>query len=193
MSSSELVETSQSIFKLVDRTIWIVTSADANRRGGLVATWVNQDLVGPQPPSLVVAVAKCHFTAELMEASGGFVAHLIRPDQLDLVWRFAIGSGRDRDKLEGVDVSTAKTGSPILADCVAWLDCRISETKEAGDRMYCWGEVVSAAKVSAGPPLAEREVLRRASPEQLGQLKAAKLADIEAQRPQWQAYRDGLG
>jgi flavin reductase (DIM6/NTAB) family NADH-FMN oxidoreductase RutF len=192
MSSSELAEAIQSIFELVDRPVWIVTSGDSDRRGGLVATWVNQDLFGPQPPTLVVAVAKGHFTAELIEASRAFAAHLIRPDQLELVWRFAIGSGRDRDKLADVDFKTAETGSPVLADCLAWLDCRVVETKDAGDRMYYWAEVVSAGRNLAGPSLAQREVFRRASLEQLESLKAAKLADIEAQRPLWQAYRDGL-
>ena len=192
MSSSELAESSQSIFELVDRPIWIVTASDGDRRGGLVATWVNQDLVGPQPPTIVVALAKCHFTAELIEVSRSFAAHLIQPDQIDLVWRFAIGSGRDRDKLEGLEFATAESGSPVLADCVAWLDCKIRETKDAGDRIYSWAEVVAAERISADPPLAERELIRRARPEQLDQLKAARLADIEAQRSAWEAYRVGL-
>ena len=79
-----------------------------------------------------------------------------------------------------------------MADCVAWMDCQVYETKSTGDRLYFWADVVAAGRISDGPPLAEREVIQQAGTERLGLLKVARQADIEAQRPLRRAYREGL-
>ena len=182
----------QSVFAMTNPEVWIITATDGDRQGGLVATWVRPASIDPDCPSLMIAIDQTHYTADLISASGAFAAHLIRPDQLELVWRFAIGSGRDHDKLSGLEWVGSQTGSPVLADCLAWLDCQVYESKLAGDRIYFWGDVVAARQISEESPLSEQDVFRLANPKQLSQLKAAKSADIEALRPLRQIYRDGL-
>src|SRR5262245_24142815 len=91
-----------SVFRLLDRAIWIITAQDGTRRGGLAATWVMQSSIDPAQPLIVAGIAPNHFTAELIEASGAFAAHLLVEDQCDLAFAFAIGSGRDREKLIGL-------------------------------------------------------------------------------------------
>ena len=192
MSSTDLPLAAQSVFAMLDPEVWIVTAADGNRRGGLVATWVKQASIDPDAPSLAIAVDNCHFTSELISASGAFAAHLIRSDQLDLVWRFAIGSGRDRDKLADLELTSGQTGSPLLADCLASLECKIYDSKNTGDRTYFWADVVAGQRFSDEPPLCQQQALEAAEIEQLHQLRDARLADIELQRPLRQAYRKGL-
>ena len=80
MSSTEFVESAQSIFALMNPEVWIITAADGNRRGGLLATWVRRVSIDPAAPTLAIAIDTNHFTADLITASGTFVAHLVRPD-----------------------------------------------------------------------------------------------------------------
>jgi len=40
--------------RLVDRELWIITAADKNRRGGLLATWVSTASIDPERPILLV-------------------------------------------------------------------------------------------------------------------------------------------
>ena len=47
---------------------------------------------------------------------------------------------------------TEVTGSPVLADALAWLDCRIREVHEGGDHSIVVGEVV-ACDAREGEPL----------------------------------------
>ena len=58
----------ESIFRLVNREIWIVTAADGERRGGLAATWVSQASIDRDKPVVVIGIAPNHFTAELIDA-----------------------------------------------------------------------------------------------------------------------------
>ena len=167
-----------SVFRLVDRPVWIVTSAAGGRRGGLVATFIMQASIDPTAPLVVAALAPNHFTAELVAQSGGFTLHLVAPRQLDLLWRFSIGSGRDVDKLVGLATTTGASGSPILDDCLAWLDCRVVTRYDGGDRWYFWADVLAGGQNSAEPPLTEQALLAAASPQQ----RAALVANLQTDR-----------
>src|SRR5690349_2128480 len=88
-----------SLFRQLERELWVVTAHNGTRGGGLVATWVSQASIDPQTPTVATAIAVNHFTRELIDAGRSFGLHLLRPEQIDLVWRFAMSSGRDVDKL----------------------------------------------------------------------------------------------
>lgn len=165
-----------NVFRLVDRPVWIVTAAASGDRGGLVATWVQQASIDPAAPLVVAALAPNHFTAELVSSSGGFALHLVGQRQIDLLWRFSIGSGRNKDKLAGLATTCSTMGSPILGDCLAWLDCRVVSRYDGGDRWYFWADVISGGSNSNEPPLTERAMFAAASAKQ----KAALLANLRA-------------
>ena len=183
----------EAVFSLVDREVWIVTAADGKRRGGLVATWVSQSSIDPQAPTVAIALATNHFTRELVDRSGAFALHLIASEQVDLVWRFALGSGRDRDKLSGVASTVGDSGSPILQNVLAWLECRVVDRHDGGDRIYYWADVVGSSAPRSGSPLCEQELFAKASDEQTSALRKAMLADLEVQRPLLAGWRGRLG
>ena len=89
MNSSAAVD---DIFRLIDREVWIVTSAAGSRRGGLTATHVARASIDPAAHLAIAAIAPNHFTAELIDASGAFALHLITAAQIEHAWRFGIGS-----------------------------------------------------------------------------------------------------
>ncbi|MFO0899550.1 MAG: flavin reductase family protein [Pirellulales bacterium] len=179
----------ESVFRLVNREVWIVTAGHEEHRGGLVATWVLQASIDPESPLLVTGIAPNHFTAELIQRSRSFAAHLIPLQRIDLAERFGVGSSRTRDKFSGLEVRKEKTGSPILADALAWLDCRLVAEYDAGDRVYFWGEVVGGGQGQPGAPLTERVLFSAAGPELLQRLSSDRGADIVVQRPLRQKWR----
>src|SRR5215212_11344247 len=111
------------IFDRLDRELWVITAQAGERCSGLVATYVARVSLVPALPRVTIALAKHHYTHELIEASNAFCLHLIGEDQLDWVWRFGIQSGRDVDKLRGLATSISASGSPILTESLSWLDC----------------------------------------------------------------------
>ena len=178
---------------LINRELWIVTSADGPRRSGLAATWVSIASLDPEKPVLLAGLAPNHFTTELAQKSKRFAAHLLRPDQVDLAWNFAKDSGRARDKLSGLPLTTAKTGAPILADCLAWFDCQVFNSYDTGDRTFFWADVVASERADANAaPLREQEFFRSLTAEQKQILAAARAADTAALKPAHDEWRTQL-
>ena len=134
----------QQVFRCVVREVWVVTAATGERRGGLTVTWLSSASMDPQKPVVLVGLAPNHATTPLVEASGHFAAHLLRADQAGVAWRFASSSSRDGDKFAGLAVTEGAGKAPLLADCLARLECRVFHRVATGDRTYLWGDVVGA-------------------------------------------------
>jgi flavin reductase (DIM6/NTAB) family NADH-FMN oxidoreductase RutF len=178
-----------AVLRLVNREVWIVTASAGSRRGGLTATWISAASIDPQRPVLLAGIAPNHFTAELIAESGAFCAHLIAPHQFALAWNFTAGSGRDRDKFAGLEITNGQTGAPVLRDCLAWFDCRIFASYDCGDRLLFWGDVVAAEQPGRGQPLREHELIQRLTDDQRRQMRADRATDINVQRSQHDAWR----
>jgi flavin reductase (DIM6/NTAB) family NADH-FMN oxidoreductase RutF len=167
-----------------------VTSAANGRLGGLVATWVSAASIDRERPVMLIGLAPNHFTAELVAASGRFGLHLLDERQIDLVWRFALASGRDTNKLDGLAYQLDAGGAPILTDCLAWLVCRVIARYDAGDRLFFWADVEDGEARKTGVPLREKRVLELASAQQKQALTKARTADIQALAPLRRAWLD---
>jgi flavin reductase (DIM6/NTAB) family NADH-FMN oxidoreductase RutF len=160
-----------TLFAWLDREIWLVTAQDQNHRGGLIATFVNPASIVPDMPRLLVGISRQHHTWELIERSNAFVLHLLGEPHLDWVWRFGLESGRGRDKLHDLPVRQSETGSPVLEQAIGWLDCRVEQRMETGDRTVYLAGVVQGGVTNFGPPLTLQRALQLAPPAQLAELK----------------------
>jgi flavin reductase (DIM6/NTAB) family NADH-FMN oxidoreductase RutF len=152
------------LFRLLDRELWLVTARAGDRRGGLIATFVSQASLVPEWPRMLVGIARQHHTWSLIESSGALALHLVGPDQLDWVWRFGLQSGREVDKLAGLETRTGASGAPILDQAPGWLDCRVEARLDTGDRTVYLAEVLDARAPGAQGFLTVSQ-LRRLTPE----------------------------
>ncbi len=127
----------------------LVGSAHAGRRNLMAAAWSMP--VEFTPPRVAVVVDKSTYTRELIMASGGFALSIPCRNLLDATYTVGSVSGRDpatSDKFDrfGIEAFDSPVlGLPLVAGCVAWLECRLipePHTEEAYDT--CFGEVISA-------------------------------------------------
>ena len=185
-----------SVLRLVDREIWIVTAAASkvrpHGRGGLVATGVSQASLDPLQPIVVIALAANHYTTKLVDASQAFGLHLLSAEQSELAWHFGLQSGCDTDKFANIKCETAVTGSPIISDALAWLDCRVIARHDAGDRKFLWADVVDGRCQRDAKPLREHELFANSNKSHTVQLKEMRDRDISIQRPLLDAWRKEL-
>ncbi|QDU64773.1 Diflavin flavoprotein A 1 [Planctomycetes bacterium Pan216] len=183
----------EQVFGKVEVPVWLVTSADEDRRGGLVATFVNEASIVPEMPRVVIGLANHHFTWSLIEASDTFALHLVGDDQMDLIADFGMRSGHHADKLSQRAYTEGKTGSPILSDAPAWLECRVEERMETGDRTLYLAEVVAGKVVRPFTPMTNTTMFSLATPEQKRHLREQMEKDraTDATRiAQWRAQRE---
>jgi flavin reductase (DIM6/NTAB) family NADH-FMN oxidoreductase RutF len=178
-----------AVFARLDRELWVVTSSANGQRGGLIATFVNQASVVPGLPRIVLGVAHQHYTAGLIESSNAFALHLIGEQHIDWVWRFGLRSGRGEDKLDGLAVTDGPTGSPLLRDALAWLDCRVEARMDTGDKTLYLATVIAGESLRPEAPLCVSRMIALAEPERRKQLKeqlerasAIEMAAIETWR-----------
>jgi flavin reductase (DIM6/NTAB) family NADH-FMN oxidoreductase RutF len=179
------------VLAAVDRALWLVTSGHAGRRGGLVATFVSEASIVPEAPRVVVGLARRHYTWDLVQASGSFALHLIGADHLEWVWRFGLASGRDLDKLAGLETRAAATGAPILVGALGWLDCRVEARLETGDRTIYLAAVEAGELAERGEPLTVKRMLALAPQERRRAMDELLARHVEMDRAAIQAWREG--
>lgn len=126
-----------------------ITTSAAGRRNGMIANSAQRASLVPTHPRISVYISKTNHSHDIAYASGAFVVHLLRRDQWDVIWQLGLQSGRDVDKLAGLDLATGKTGVPWLTDCLAAFECRVVNAMDAGAATFFLGDVV---EVHAGAP-----------------------------------------
>jgi len=174
------------IFRLLDREIWLVTAMHANQRAGLIATFVQQASIAPTAPRVLVGIAKQHHTWGIIDASRAFTLHLLDESCIDLVWRFGLRSGHDANKFaQGIEA--------CVPGALAWLDCRVETSLDAGDRSLYLAEVRACRHEKRTLPLTMKRVLQMASPEQLTELRANMERDAAVDEAAIRAWREVQG
>jgi len=167
--------TMEEIQRLCDPELWLVTGSHEGRHGGLIASFVVNASIVPEMPRYLVGIAKQHHTFGLVEGSGALAMHLLPKSRFDWVTLFGLKSGRDVDKLAGIDWSPGpETGSPILADAVCWLDCRVETYLDTGDRHVYLAEVRAADCPGEGPVITGSDIPKLCDPQSLAAMGASR-------------------
>jgi flavin reductase (DIM6/NTAB) family NADH-FMN oxidoreductase RutF len=167
-----------ALLQRLERELWVLTACAGERRGGLIATFVSPASIVPEMPRMVVGVAHSHYTWGLIEASGAFALHLVGEDQMDWVWRFGLRSGRDGDKLDGLEVRPGVSGAPILSGAAGWLDCRVESRLDTGARTVYLAEVLEAQEPDARPILTLSRLRQLIPDDRRQELQAQMARDI---------------
>ena len=154
----------EDIFGLYDPPLWLVTADLGGRRGGLIATSVARASIVAERPRVSIAIAKQHHTWELIQGSGSFALHLLADGDLEVVQRFGLPTGRERDKWSDLPVQQTPDGHPLYPSAVSWMDCRVEQGTDIGDRTLCLAEVCQGAVLRRQPLLTLGGLMRAAPP-----------------------------
>jgi flavin reductase (DIM6/NTAB) family NADH-FMN oxidoreductase RutF len=107
---------------------------------------------------ILICVGKQSATRELILASKAFGLSVLTREQVDVARVFGTRSSHTVDKFEGVGYHTAETGSPLLDDCAATLNCRVKAVHDQGDEKLIVGHIVAAERLKKTyEPLIYRE------------------------------------
>src|SRR5262249_51168185 len=127
--------------------VTVVTTGGEAGSHGLTANAVAS--LSLEPPLVLVAVDKRAATLDFLTKNRCFAGHILPRGQGHPSRHFATPGPTD---LSGLSLTTATTGAPILADCLAFLDCRVREILPGGDHDIFVGEIV-AGEYQGGDPL----------------------------------------
>ncbi len=124
--------------------LYIVGSGDKNHGNGFISNTVFQ--VTAEPPRFAASCNKNNYTAGFISSTGFFSVSVLRQDASpDLFGRFGFRSGKDIDKLDGMQVKYGETGVPIiLNDSIACMEFTVVQTVDVGTHWLFIGELLHA-------------------------------------------------
>jgi flavin reductase (DIM6/NTAB) family NADH-FMN oxidoreductase RutF len=134
--------------------LYVVSSVWDNKLNGYVSNTVFQ--VTAEPAMFAIACSKNNFTAEMIQQSKVFAfSALTKEVRADIIGTFGYRSGKDTDKFSKFNYKQGKTGAPILVDdTLAWFECEVIQTVDAGSHFLFIGSVVDGDLLdAAGEPL----------------------------------------
>ena len=133
--------------------LYIVCSRKGDRFNGQVANTVIQ--VTSEPPAIAVTINKSNLTHEFISASKVFTASILAKDTpLAFVGHFGFKSGRDIDKLKGINHKMGETKAPIITDhTLAYLEAKVDKQLDVGTHTIFVGELVGAEVIGEGEPM----------------------------------------
>jgi flavin reductase len=122
--------------------VTVITTRGASTDYGMTATAFSS--VSLDPPLVLVCVIVGNEGADVIRENGVFAVNILAAEQEPLSNYFASRSRpRGRDAFSEVPHREEATGAPVLDGVVAFLDCRLVTTYEAGDHLIFIGEVAA--------------------------------------------------
>ena len=140
-------------FRALSYGLYVVTSVCNKGANGQIANTVFQ--VTSDPPRMAVCINKENLTHECILKSGVFGISVLEENvPLAFIGRFGFKSGRDEDKLEGVEAVKGQSDCPLIIDhAVAVMEAKVVDRMDAGTHTLFIGDVVYARVLSQKPPL----------------------------------------
>jgi 3-hydroxy-9,10-secoandrosta-1,3,5(10)-triene-9,17-dione monooxygenase reductase component len=102
-----------------------------------------------EPPLVALAPGKSSTSWPRIAQAGSFCVNILAEDQEALCRDFAVSGG---DKFAGVGWRIAGNGAPLLDGVLAWMECDLLVTHDAGDHELVVGSVNDMG-VTRGRPL----------------------------------------
>jgi flavin reductase (DIM6/NTAB) family NADH-FMN oxidoreductase RutF len=126
----------------------LVTTLFKSQHNVMSAAWLTP--IGTDPAVIGIAIQPDRLTHEFISRSEIFGLSIPTIDLLNAVHRCGIESGRDRDKFLSARLTpmdAREIDAPLVAECVAHIECGLVERITLSDHDLFVGEVLAASAV----------------------------------------------
>ncbi len=131
----------QAVGRIVG-SLCVLTAKEGDRSSAMLASWVSQ--ASFNPPGLTIAVAKDRAVETLTHTGNKFVLNILKEgNHLGLMKHFLKPFGPGQDRFADVAAQETESGSPILTDALAYLECSVQNRMESGDHWLVYATVES--------------------------------------------------
>jgi flavin reductase (DIM6/NTAB) family NADH-FMN oxidoreductase RutF len=144
-----MIENAHHLFKKITHGVYVIGVGHGQEQNAFTAAWVMQ--VSFDPPMLAFSINPQHYSYDLLTAGRTCTVNVLGQDQLAMASHFGLPGVKG--KMTAYRWLHGSTDAPILADCLAYFECRLSHTTDAGDHKIAVCEVTSASELNAGWPL----------------------------------------
>jgi flavin reductase (DIM6/NTAB) family NADH-FMN oxidoreductase RutF len=144
-----VIENASLLFNKITHGVYVISVANGKEQNAFTAAWVMQ--VSFAPPMLAFSINPEHYSYTLLKAGGVCTVNALGQDQLAIAAHF--GQAGIKEKMTTYRWQTGLTTAPVLADSLAYFDCKLSHFSDAGDHKIAVCEVLAAVELNSGWPL----------------------------------------
>lgn len=101
-----------------------------------------------EPPLVLWSIRRQSASLPVFQAAGHFAVNVLSADQVEVSNRF---SSPGTDKFGLSSWSLGRLGAPLLAGCIAHLECQVEQMIEGGDHLIVVGRVAHYARHQGDP------------------------------------------
>jgi flavin reductase (DIM6/NTAB) family NADH-FMN oxidoreductase RutF len=131
--------------------MFILTVRRGQAETGMLASWVQQCAF--EPPHISVALKRGRPIMGWLEPGSDFVLNILDDTQTDMVAHFGRGFELDQPAFEGLDVERSDGVAPVLAEALAYIQCRVTSRCEVGDHVLFLSAIVGGRVLNQGQPM----------------------------------------
>jgi flavin reductase (DIM6/NTAB) family NADH-FMN oxidoreductase RutF len=129
-----------ALFQTLSRGVYVVGVCHGERRNAFtVASIVHASY---KPLIMALGINPQNASYDLLHAGKTFAVSVLKQRQDAIARHFGTQSGKDMDKLQGVDWRAGCLGAPILNAALAYFDCELTAAMPAGDHEIVLGRVI---------------------------------------------------
>jgi flavin reductase (DIM6/NTAB) family NADH-FMN oxidoreductase RutF len=131
--------------------LFVLTARRGEAETGFLASWIQQ--CSFEPPQVSVAIKRNRPINAWLTDGSGFGINILDASQTDMVAHFGRGFELGQPAFTGLEVERSQEGAPILADALAYMQCRVAGRCQAGDHEIIIGMVTGGRVLSEGQPM----------------------------------------
>lgn len=137
------LEAKRIALRKIPHGVYVVGVSLDGQRNAFTATWLTQ--VSFTPPLVAVGIKKESHSLQMIQQGKVFSVNILGKAHKPLAEHFVKPAAVIGEKLATVPHQLGKTGTPILNDAIAYVECEVREVANAlGDHAVVIGEVVEA-------------------------------------------------
>jgi len=133
----------QIALRMIPYGLYVLTSQSPDGATcAVTVAWVTQ--CSFSPPLVVVAIGCQSSAYDVIKKAGAFALNILGKDQKGIAETFSKPVEHAEDTIGGEAFHIGESGSPLLENSLAYLDCNLVVALEKGDHAVAIGEVVDA-------------------------------------------------
>ncbi len=137
----------KTALRMIPYGLYVLTAEHGDQVGAATVNWVTQASFAP--PLVAVGVKADSGIHGLIKQSGHFALNVLGKGQQAMAFTFFKPAERQGATVSGQPFRRGATGSPVLEQTPAFVECRLVTTVEQGDHSIFVGEVVEAGVAKA--------------------------------------------
>ena len=133
--------------------LYVIAAGHNGKLNGQIANTVFQ--ITSDPPTIAVSINKENYTHDCIQGCHSFVVNVLSKEtEMVFIGHFGFKSGRDIDKLDGVNHRLSQLGNPILLEnTIAFLEAKVKKEVDMGTHTIYIGDLIDADIVSNAEPM----------------------------------------